>query len=408
MDASLPSGTSFDLALQDVETRFILNLPEAELSSIDRLFFQIEQAWWFYEDFYADTMPTLPHFRLLKSFALALFDHCPLLKPWHHMYDELFDEFHSYKGKVPVYGVILLNKDKTKFVLVRGWNGSVWSFPRGKVNHSESAIDCAVRETLEEAGFDCRTYLNEQNALPMYLNGQRTTMFVAVDVPDDVKFSPISRKEVSQCAWFDIDNLPKTFAVEPFISRLRRFIAREICPQSKPTRSCSAPKAYSPTYQSFTRRARSAPRKNSCPESQIDSLKELKKCEQNVSEILNFDSKSTEDFSRDSCKSECSALSYGSNVLQLSSQKSHSRIEFDKKNIETFGQESSLWSVEDMFSVNERLTGRSFMYDGSPDNFGCSQQANFHHNSSGNYSDLSAFSLFHHFQFNSVEIMSCF
>jgi hypothetical protein len=36
-------------ALEDVEVRFLYNLPESELSQIDRLFFQIEQAWWFYE-----------------------------------------------------------------------------------------------------------------------------------------------------------------------------------------------------------------------------------------------------------------------------------------------------------------------------------------------------------------------
>jgi hypothetical protein len=40
---------SFDEALEKIETRFIYNLPETELSHIERLFFQIEQAHWFYE-----------------------------------------------------------------------------------------------------------------------------------------------------------------------------------------------------------------------------------------------------------------------------------------------------------------------------------------------------------------------
>jgi hypothetical protein len=39
---------SLEQCLDDVETRFLFNLPEAELSQSDRLFFQIEQAWWFY------------------------------------------------------------------------------------------------------------------------------------------------------------------------------------------------------------------------------------------------------------------------------------------------------------------------------------------------------------------------
>jgi hypothetical protein len=36
-------------ALDDVQTRFLLNLPENELSSADRIFFQLEQAHWYYE-----------------------------------------------------------------------------------------------------------------------------------------------------------------------------------------------------------------------------------------------------------------------------------------------------------------------------------------------------------------------
>jgi hypothetical protein len=40
---------SFDEALEKVEARFIYNLPETELAHIERLFFQIEQAHWFYE-----------------------------------------------------------------------------------------------------------------------------------------------------------------------------------------------------------------------------------------------------------------------------------------------------------------------------------------------------------------------
>lgn len=39
-----------------VEIRFLLNIPEEELQSVDRLFFQIEQAHWFYEDFFADNI----------------------------------------------------------------------------------------------------------------------------------------------------------------------------------------------------------------------------------------------------------------------------------------------------------------------------------------------------------------
>jgi hypothetical protein len=40
---------SLEAALDDVEARFLYNLPADELAKADRLFFQIEQAHWFYE-----------------------------------------------------------------------------------------------------------------------------------------------------------------------------------------------------------------------------------------------------------------------------------------------------------------------------------------------------------------------
>lgn len=44
-------NTPLDLVLDDLQTRFIINIPAEELASIERICFQIEQAHWFYEDF---------------------------------------------------------------------------------------------------------------------------------------------------------------------------------------------------------------------------------------------------------------------------------------------------------------------------------------------------------------------
>ena len=46
----MPTYRTIEDALCDVETRFLNNLPESELEQVDRLFFNIEQAHWFYED----------------------------------------------------------------------------------------------------------------------------------------------------------------------------------------------------------------------------------------------------------------------------------------------------------------------------------------------------------------------
>ena len=48
--------------MDDLCARFLLNVPEDDLSSFERICFQIEQAHWFYEDFYREQDPSLPGF----------------------------------------------------------------------------------------------------------------------------------------------------------------------------------------------------------------------------------------------------------------------------------------------------------------------------------------------------------
>lgn len=38
--------------LQDLDSRFLVNLPDEELASFERIMFQLQQAHWFYLDFY--------------------------------------------------------------------------------------------------------------------------------------------------------------------------------------------------------------------------------------------------------------------------------------------------------------------------------------------------------------------
>ncbi|CAN0502865.1 unnamed protein product, partial [Ectocarpus sp. 12 AP-2014] len=213
-------------ALDDVQVRFVLNLPEAELSSADRLFFQLEQAWWFYEDFIADAHKHLPHFKL-KEFAKLMFEHCEALRPLSGKYNELFEYFRSWKGTIPTAGCILLNAAMTDVVLVKCWKGNSRGLPKGKINQGEPAIDAAIREVQEETGYDARRGANEKDFLTLYLNGQQTTMFVVVGVDETFPFEPQVRKEISAVEWFPLDALPsRSFGVEPFVPRLRRWMAK--------------------------------------------------------------------------------------------------------------------------------------------------------------------------------------
>lgn len=63
---------------QPTTSRFIVNLPQEELDSIERICFQIEQAHWFYEDFIRPQASHLPSYSLRK-FSELVFKTNPLL-----------------------------------------------------------------------------------------------------------------------------------------------------------------------------------------------------------------------------------------------------------------------------------------------------------------------------------------
>ncbi|KAI8973834.1 Dcp2, box A domain-containing protein, partial [Mycotypha africana] len=91
---------SFEGILDDLSSRFIINVPEAELSSVERICFQVEQAHWFYEDFIRELRPELPSFQLktfsARNILFSLF-HCPLLHQWAHEHEKAYADFMQYR-----------------------------------------------------------------------------------------------------------------------------------------------------------------------------------------------------------------------------------------------------------------------------------------------------------------------
>ena len=90
-----------------------------------------------------------------------MFKRCKMLKKHKKRAKSLAQDFRKYISRIPVYGVILLNKKLTKCLMVTPYGGTSWTFPKGKVNEGESPLDCAVREVYEEAGFSCSDMMRE-------------------------------------------------------------------------------------------------------------------------------------------------------------------------------------------------------------------------------------------------------
>jgi mRNA-decapping enzyme subunit 2 len=242
------------LGLDDLCVRFIINLPQEDLSTVARICFQVEEAQWFYEDFVRPLDPSLPTMSL-KTFCLRIFQHCPLLASFSvENHTKAFEEFLQYKIRVPVRGAILLNEAMDSTVLVKGWKkGASWSFPRGKINKDEDDLDCAIREVYEETGFDIRTaglvpQSEDVKYIEITMREQQMRLYVFRNIPMDTHFQPRTRKEISKIEWYKLSQLPafrkkgsqsqvqdtaaaananKFYMVAPFLVPLKKWVVQQ-------------------------------------------------------------------------------------------------------------------------------------------------------------------------------------
>lgn len=234
--------------------RFIINLPQEELESVERICFQVEEGQWYYEDFIRPLDPDLPSLNL-RNFCLRIFQHCPLLSefsPYHHA--TAFEEFLAYKTRVPVRGAIMLNQAMDQVILVKGWKkGANWSFPRGKINKDESDLACAIREVYEETGYDVEAAglvgpQAEMKYIDVVIQHQHLRLYVFPGVPMDTQFEAKTRKEISKIDWWKLSELPtlkkkkqhqegrgedlalnanKFYMVAPFLVPLKKWISQQ-------------------------------------------------------------------------------------------------------------------------------------------------------------------------------------
>lgn len=234
----IPSGV-----LDDLCSRFILHIPSEERDNAIRVCFQIELAHWFYLDFCMQNTPGAPHCGI-RDFAKAVFQHCPFLLPHGEDVQKVLEQWKEYKMGVPTYGAIILDETLENALLVQGYLAkSGWGFPKGKVNEDEAPHDCAVREVLEETGFDIKNRICKDVYIEQKITDQLVRLYIIPGVSKDTKFNPKTRKEIRNIEWFPVEKLPchrndmtpksklglapnKFFMAIPFIRPLREWISR--------------------------------------------------------------------------------------------------------------------------------------------------------------------------------------
>jgi len=258
--------------LDDLGSRFIINIPESLRHDNIRICFQIELAHWFYIDEYSSN-PKYKHLRLKECFFREFFEHMVnhvwFLRCHSDNIDVLLEEFKVYKLNVPTYGAIILNPDLSKVLIVCSWwSKTSWGFPKGKVNELEAPEKCAIREVKEEIGFDISSRLNPKQYLCKEISGQKCCLYLIPGVPEDTHFEPRTKREIRHIEWFPVAGLPNfkkeelsddprlnplslsgnhMFMIQPFVHEIKLWIARYLNPggrngrkQSRNSRSTSA------------------------------------------------------------------------------------------------------------------------------------------------------------------------
>lgn len=198
---------TLERVLEDLAVRFLINCPAEDLSSIERVFFQIEEAHWFYQDFLRALNPLLPRLKM-KQFTVKLLERCPDVWQWGDPKDALA-KFGKYKSMIPVRGAALFTPKMDKILLVQGTESKSWSFPRGKISKDENDVECAVRETREETGFDSSDLIDDDEYVARTIRGKNYKIYLIKGVPEDTVFEPLVRNEINAIEWRSVKQLAK-------------------------------------------------------------------------------------------------------------------------------------------------------------------------------------------------------
>ncbi len=127
--------------------------------------------------------------------------------------------FRCYKpSNHKVYGTVCITPDNT-ILVVKGRRSGKWSFPKGHKLRSETYINCALRETLEETG------VNLQNREHRCYQKMSAGEYYFFDVEEELETRVNDSTEVVEAAWLsptELENLECNVDVNYWLSRRNR------------------------------------------------------------------------------------------------------------------------------------------------------------------------------------------
>ncbi|XP_018022971.1 m7GpppN-mRNA hydrolase [Hyalella azteca] len=228
--------------ITDCISRFLME--EVDRVFEDRIHYctYLEQAYWFYKDCWLDEQPETLKLVSFAGFIDQVNQALACKWPGGGTAQQLVGEFTDFKHHVSTYGAILVDPSLSKVLLVQGFNGQSWGFPKGKIEENEATVECAVREVREEINYDISPFINPDLYLQMTILEQQTRLYIIYGVPTETKFKTNTRKEIGNIKWFELSSLPahkgdkrplantsyspnNFFVIIPFVKHLRESVS---------------------------------------------------------------------------------------------------------------------------------------------------------------------------------------
>jgi len=225
----------------DLLTRFLFNLPPGELEDMNRVLFHMEMGHWFYLDMKLGPPLTFPHFvgnlmrlpnntSMSSSFSTGATALKALSSAKPHEIDTFVHSYiYNYKYRIPVFGTATFRFSENKWylLLIRSHDCNKWGFPKGKQNYGEDGKITAIRETMEETGFQPDETLLTKECWVL----KQITIFpiqFPFEKAEAVPLKPGCQWEVAEVKWIEISKKENhcrfTYLVKEMWPQILKFI----------------------------------------------------------------------------------------------------------------------------------------------------------------------------------------
>lgn len=123
-------------------------------------------------------------------------------------------EYNSNSRGVVASAVLIMNRAESRFLLIKNYREAInkdsWEAPRGGADQHESHLQCALRESKEETGYDI--YGLQSLGMIAPDTGTMTTnieVFKAYANENDIPSIVDTDDEITDVKWFDKEELLK-------------------------------------------------------------------------------------------------------------------------------------------------------------------------------------------------------